>query len=214
MLDEHRKIIEGYWEQNVPGMSAMLLEWSMSPEEVLAPALQNYQEMLEDCAYTDAPGGAFGRSFFTCLVFLALYQTVRDAVDVHQLGAAMLEQMRSNMREFDARANGPVTMDVASPGTHPGEFQVEVVEVNDSELSWGLNITSCAICYQFSKFDAMDLVPYMCASDDVVSDKGGQGLRRTGTIALGAHQCDFRYDPDSTPLRVAEAYPDRIKFVH
>ncbi len=76
-----------------------------------------------------------------------------------------------------------------------------------------MNIKSCAICHAFSKYDAMDLVPYMCASDDVVSDRGGQGLRRNGTIALGRHECDFRYERGGEPLRVAEQYPERIRIV-
>jgi hypothetical protein len=59
----------------------------------------------------------------------------------------------------------------------------------------------------------MDLVPYMCATDDVMSDRGGQGLRRTGTIALGAHECDFRYQRKGEPQHVADLYPDRIRLV-
>lgn len=56
----------------------------------------------------------------------------------------------------------------------------------------------------------MDLVPYMCATDDVVSDRGGQGLRRTGTIAVGAHQCDFRYKRGGEPLHLAPQCPQRF----
>ena len=82
-----------------------------------------------------------------------------------------------------------------------------------TDFDWGMNIKSCAICHAFSKYDAMDLVPYMCASDDVESDRGGQGLRRTGTIAVGAHQCDFRYKRVGEPKHLAAQYPDRIRVV-
>ncbi|MCZ6616861.1 MAG: L-2-amino-thiazoline-4-carboxylic acid hydrolase, partial [Gammaproteobacteria bacterium] len=78
---------------------------------------------------------------------------------------------------------------------------------------WGMNVKSCGICYQFSKYDAMDLVPYMCATDDVMSDLGHQGLRRTGTIAVGAHQCDFRYQRKGEPGHLADKYPDRIRIL-
>ena len=73
-----------------------------------------------------------------------------------------------------------------------------------------MNITSCGICKAYSKHDAMDLVPYMCASDDVDSDQNDDGLRRTGTIGLGAHQCDFRYKAGGDSLAVATQYPERI----
>lgn len=59
----------------------------------------------------------------------------------------------------------------------------------------------------------MSLVPYFCAVDDVMSDKGNQGLRRTGSLALGASHCDFRYWRGGQPNRLAEQYPEQIRFV-
>ena len=91
------------------------------------------------------------------------------------------------------------------------EFVFEVLLGDDQTYDWGLNIRRCAVCHAYARHDAMDLVPYMCASDDVESDRGGQGLRRTGTIGLGAHQCDFRYKAGGDPLRLADQYPDRIR---
>ena len=79
------------------------------------------------------------------------------------------------------------------------------------DYDWGMNVKSCAICHSFSKYDAMDLVPYMCATDDVMSDKGKQGLRRTGSIAVGAHQCDFRYKRGGEPGHLSKQYPHKIQ---
>lgn len=92
----------------------------------------------------------------------------------------------------------------------PGEFVYETVLGDRREFDWGMNVQSCAICSAFSKYDAMDLVPYMCATDDVVSDRENQGLRRTGTIAVGATHCDFRYKRGGDPLHLLAQYPDRI----
>ena len=57
----------------------------------------------------------------------------------------------------------------------------------------------------------MDLVPYFCAADHVLSDQGDQGLRRTWTIAVAAHQCDFRYKRGGQGQHLAKQYPDRIR---
>ena len=46
-----------------------------------------------------------------------------------------------------------------------------------------------------------------------MSDRGHQGLRRTGTIAVGAHQCDFRYQRTGEPGHLADKYPDRIRIL-
>lgn len=74
-------------------------------------------------------------------------------------------------------------------------------------------VKSCAICQAAARYDAMSLVPYFCAVDDVMSDKGNQGLRRTGSLALGASHCDFRYWRGGQPNRLAEQYPEQIRFV-
>ncbi len=95
-------------------------------------------------------------------------------------------------------------------GAAANEFEFELLDADESGER-GMNITSCAICHLFAKHDAMELVPYMCAFDDVMSAAGDQGLRRTGTIALGAKQCDFRFQQGGKPLPLAEQYPDRIR---
>ncbi len=51
----------------------------------------------------------------------------------------------------------------------------------------------------------------MCATDDSMSDAGNQGLRRTGTIALGADHCDFRFRHGDEPKRLAPQYPEKIQ---
>lgn len=59
----------------------------------------------------------------------------------------------------------------------------------------------------------MDLLPYMCAGDDIDSKNNNQGLRRSGTIGLGSHQCDFKYKVGGTPEPLAQQFPDKIRFV-
>ena len=144
-------------------------------------------------------------------------------VDVHDFGAGMVDGLArapEQPAEFPTDPEGRqkalarmiAAADASQANAAPGEFVYEAF-AGEEDGTWGINIKSCAICSFFSKYDAMDLVPYMCATDDVVSDKGNQGLRRTGTIALGAHQCDFRYGTGGEPLRVAEQYPERIRLL-
>lgn len=54
----------------------------------------------------------------------------------------------------------------------------------------------------------------MCAYDDVASDQGNMGLRRTGTIALGATHCDFRYKQGTPTQHLANVYPDVIRLIN
>ena len=92
----------------------------------------------------------------------------------------------------------------------PAEFVCEMIEGN-GDSSVGMNVHSCDVCYAFGKHDAMDLVLYICAGDGVVSDALNQGLRRTGTIALGTHHRDFRYKRHGKSEPVRERFSDRIR---
>ena len=205
----------GYFDRLGKQLVEIIAALGVEDEQVTGVAQQKYQLILEDCAYLDAPKNVLADALFTCNVHLAAYLALQELgheVTAHNYGSAMLDNMQTNMKSWQAQSPEG-ELDIKGPGTHPGEFQIQQVK-SDKPGAWGYNITGCAICHHFGKHEALELVPYMCAMDDVVSDKGGQGLRRTGTIALGAHQCDFRYDSASQPLRVADSNPDKIKFIH
>ena len=51
----------------------------------------------------------------------------------------------------------------------------------------------------------------MCSYDDVTSKAGDSGLRRTGTIALGASRCDFRFKTSGEPLALVDQFPEKIR---
>ncbi len=147
---------------------------------------------------------------FACAASLAVYQVLRErGVDAHTWGAATysLPAVAGDPEEGERwRADVAASQRDAAPD----EFVFELV-TSEGGLGYGTNIRSCAICHLFGRHDAMDLVPYMCAFDDVVSRASGTGLRRTGTIALGATHCDFRFQPGGEALTLAEQFPDRIR---
>ena len=88
----------------------------------------------------------------------------------------------------------------------PDEFIWEFVDGDGGDTDFGYNIKSCAICRMASKHDAMEAVPFMCAIDDKMSEAFGLGLRRSGTIALGATHCDFRYKFGGSQRTLREQY--------
>ncbi|NJN51222.1 MAG: L-2-amino-thiazoline-4-carboxylic acid hydrolase [Gammaproteobacteria bacterium] len=93
----------------------------------------------------------------------------------------------------------------------PGEDVFDAFAGDGETYEFGYNVLSCAVCSQFAKYDAMDLVPYMCAVDDIMSERSEQGLRRTGTIALGATHCDFAYQRGRSPQPLSDQFPSRIR---
>lgn len=189
---------------------------------VVDEATDIFNAMIPDMAYVDNPESPMASSVFVCCGSLALFLALKKHnVSAHQYGSALLDSMRHQppapmASEDDDRPMQERFSEFIERGEtsqrdpREGEFVFEAFLGDRSDYDWGMNIKSCAICHAFAKYDAMELVPYMCATDDVMSDFGNQGLRRNGTIALGAHQCDFRYKSGGDPLRLVEKYPEQI----
>lgn len=183
-------------------------------------ACEEARSVLKDIAphsaYLDAPDSILAQALFFCTIQLAAFLAVRSrGVDAHVYGAAMLAQLsRLSLQPVSTPDDATLAANFVGPGTHPGEFRVSLADRSEGTFDYGYDIEACAICHLYGQHDAMELVPYMCASDDVMSDLRGEGLRRSGTIALGAKRCDFRFETKAEPRRVAEAFPDKIKFVH
>ncbi len=182
-------------------------------------AREHFEAMLPRLAYTDDPSHPMASSLFFCTTMLALFMAVRTkGVDVHTFGNMILQQLKkaSQANESDEERSQDVMTNAARKSQEeakPGEFVFEYHPGDAVGGEYAMNIKSCGICYLYSQYDAKDLVPYICATDDVISDQGTQGLRRTGTIGLGAHQCDFVYKRGGEPLRLAEQYPEKIRIV-
>lgn len=73
-------------------------------------------------------------------------------------------------------------------------------------VDFGFNVTSCAVCSTFHRHGEGEVVPYLCALDDRMSETMGMGLRRTGTKALGSECCDFRYNAGGSPRTLRAQY--------
>lgn len=180
-----------------------------------------FDGMLPSMAYVDNPGHPLAPALFICNVNLSLYLALKKrGVDAHDFGGSMLIGLaRAPIpmpEESDEVLQGQLTRftlaaKASQENAQPGEDVFEIVDNTQGEFDFAFNVTSCAIFKSALKYDAAEIVPYMCAADDVMSDKGGRGLQRTGSIALGAQKCDFRYRRNGQPRRLAEQYPDRIR---
>lgn len=212
-----------YFDQANVRLTRLAGRFSEDVSAVIAEASAIFDAMLPSLAYLDKPQHRLASALFTCSVNLSLYLALKQrGVDVHAFGSAMLtgltrapihvpeesdEILRERLAQFAVLAEASQT------NAAPGEDVVEFVSGEHVQFEWGYNVKSCAICHVAAKYDAMDLVPYFCAVDDVMSDKGKQGLQRTGSLALGASHCNFRYTRRGEPHRLVEQYPERIRFV-
>lgn len=187
---------------------------------VVAEAEAIFDSMLPTMAYLDNPQHPLAAALFICNVNLSLYLALkRRGVDVHAFGNALLNGlMRAPIpplppeSDEELQARLAVFAQLAEASQTNAQSGEDVVEaVTGEDFDWGYNVKSCALCHSAAQHDAMEVVPYMCAVDDVMSEKHNQGLRRSGSIALGASHCDFRFQRGGHPQRLAEQYPSLIQ---
>jgi hypothetical protein len=76
---------------------------------------------------------------------------------------------------------------------YSGDFVFAYVKSYGHEFDYGIDYIECAICKFFREQGALEVVPYVCAIDEIASDMLGWGLHRTMTISTGYAKCDFRF---------------------
>ena len=206
---------EGAWKHALAARFGEEAAASVMPEARTA-----YEATLDEIPYAGRRDIMAG-SIIACYKMLAFYKVLKArGVPLDEIGAFFDEAsemplqwvprwlMRSLFRA-GSWAGRPLMRRAARASQErqdPDEFIWEFVDSDGSETDYGINIKSCAVCRMASKHDAMEAVPFMCALDDKMSEAFGMGLRRSGTIALGATHCDFRYKFGAAPRTLREQY--------
>ena len=111
--------------------------------------------------------------------------------------------------ERDSRRDIEGTVPGKIEAPEPDGWKFDFIEPVSGDRGFGFDVQSCAVCSLFGRHGQTELVPYVCALDDAMSDAFGLGLRRTGTRAMGASCCDFRYEPggEGRPLKSIRTFP-------
>ncbi len=214
---------EGYYR-------SWLTDLTDDVDGVIAAGRARYLEMGPTLVYAEEPDHPMAFSLNTCAALLCLYLALRESgVDAHAFGARMLKALdeavsaaarpsTATPEEQTAALKKSVENLIAAGERsqavgQTGAFVFDVRWVDEAAGHWAMEMSRCGICHLFGQHDAMDLVPYMCATDDVMSDAQQQGLKRTATIALGGQCCDFDYRSGRPTAAVADAYPERIRLI-
>lgn len=79
---------------------------------------------------------------------------------------------------------------------HPDGFVANLITSKEETLGfgYGVDILECGICKLFKRYQYERFTPLLCEVDHITSSLAGLTLKRTGTIALGAQKCDFRFE--------------------
>ena len=83
---------------------------------------------------------------------------------------------------------------------HPDGFRAELITDKRETfgLGYGIDIMECGICKLFKKHKYEKYASILCEVDEITAQLAGLKLVRTGTIALGAQKCDFRFRKENS----------------
>jgi hypothetical protein len=83
----------------------------------------------------------------------------------------------------------------ASTKGNPEGFVAKIItDKNETYgFGYGVDILECGICKLYRKHNYEKFVPILCEVDKITTSLAGLVMIRSGTIALGAEKCDFRY---------------------
>lgn len=223
---------ERFFERSMDYYRGWIGDLTDEPESVITATKKRFTDLAPALAYADERDHPMAFSLFTCASLLCLFLELRERdVTVHAFGARMLRALSDATRAHRAsraqKADNQPDLEAlrgrverlktegsrSQQARKPGQFIFDVRWDDETSGAWTMDMTACGICHLYGQHDALDLVPYMCATDDVMSDMNDEGLRRTGTIALGRSKCDFRYQPGVPTQHLSQAFPERIRIV-
>jgi hypothetical protein len=199
------------------------LEWlfdSDSCDDIVAAARSKLEELAGEIPYAGRDRHPLASSIVIPYTFLCVCLILRErGATTEEIGAfvhASYEAPFSRLPQWLLRpVRRPVlwltfrrlaaAANASQRHEHAGEF-VFSVPTPPHGGDFAMEVRECAVCRAFAKHGEQSVVPYICATDDLASDAFRLGLRRTGTLALGAERCDFVYEFDGKPLRLEEQY--------
>jgi len=186
----------------------------MESQGIIAHMEKNYSSISIDTAFARTSKNPIDRRLDFCAYFLALiktldarnesFETIRriclevvlEYVRPKNKFQAILKRLPAKLantwlstllfKKFHARV---------STNSSPEGFVANII-TDKSEtygLGYGFDILECGICKLFKKHNYSKYASILCEVDEVTSGLAGLKLIRTGTIALGAKKCDFRF---------------------
>jgi hypothetical protein len=186
-----------------------------SDSDILLRDVENHYKIIsKDTRFAATSGNPIDKRLDFCAYFLALiktldarketYETIRkvcleiviDYVQPRNKIHRLLKKLPAKLlNTWLATALVKALHKKVSRNSHPDGFIANIIADKEQTfgLGYGIDILECGICKLFSKHNFQKYSSILCEVDEVTSGLAGLQLIRTGTIALGANKCDFRF---------------------
>lgn len=203
-MDQYRKYFK----------NAILIKYPEDSDYIIKDMEDHYKLISIDTRFAATSGNPIDKRLDFCAYFLALiktldarketYETIRQlCIEIVTEYVRPKNKLHKLLKKLPAKlvntwlANA-VTKSLnkkVSKNSRPDGFIANIItdKAQTYGLGYGIDILECGICKLFTKHNFQKYSSILCEVDEITSGLAGLQLIRTGTIALGAMKCDFRF---------------------
>jgi L-2-amino-thiazoline-4-carboxylic acid hydrolase len=207
-MKKYKKYFIRNIRENFPGRADKMIAeinkhyTNISPDITFAASSKNpIDKRLDFCAYflaliktLDEQGENFETIRKTCLEIVTEY--VRPKNKIQQMTRRLPAKLANTwfavifLKAFKKKV---------STNSNPDGFIANIITDKEETfgLGYGIDILECGICKLFKKHHYEKYASLLCEVDEITAGLAGLKLIRTGTIALGAKKCDFRFKKEN-----------------
>ena len=176
--------------------------------QVQESARIEFEHLVGEIPYVGGRRNPFSEMLVKAGVVLALYRALKKrGVSLEEYGEILEEITTAYMDSFSSwqrNLAGKLWMSrlfrglmtrqakVSQRRKYAGDFVYEVVS-GSASYSWGINYQECGIVKFLHAQGEKELAKYACILDYLMFPAIGVDLVRTGNLAQGCAQCDFRF---------------------
>ena len=176
--------------------------------EVMPEMRREYETLIPQIPYIGNKK-PFKQWLLATAQFLAMYKVLKrhgkSVEETGKIGYETSEQMLNAYPKFVLRFFGGATFskkrlrnarilaEESQKRKYPGDYVFKFIEGDHENFDFGIDYSECASRKFLAAQDALELTPYICATDILQSEKFGWGLTRTMSLAEGGEKCDFRF---------------------
>jgi hypothetical protein len=203
-MDDYKKYFTKSIQDNYPGHSG----------QILARINHHFKSISDDTKFASSSGNPIDKRLDFCAYFLALikaldeqgetFETIRsiclEIVTAYVRPKNKLQQLLKRLpaklvNTWLAKLFLKAFHKRVSQRSHPDGFVANIITGKNETFGfgYGIDILECGICKLFQKHNYQKYASILCEVDEITSSLAGLKLIRTGTIALGAKKCDFRF---------------------
>ncbi|MEP7143219.1 MAG: L-2-amino-thiazoline-4-carboxylic acid hydrolase [Ferruginibacter sp.] len=182
--------------------------------KIIATMDDHYKSISDDINFSFSSGNPVDKRLDFCAYFLALIKTLSEQGESFETTRKICLEIvtqyvrpKNKLQQFLKRLPAKLANTwlaniflkafnkKVSRRSHEAGFVAKIITDKNETfgLGYGIDILECGICKLFKKHNYEKYSSILCEVDELTSSLAGLKLVRTGTIALGAKKCDFRF---------------------